>query len=287
MSGHLTRAVAPISAAAWAQIESEAIGRLQTLLAGRKLVEFRGPFGWQYSAVDLGRTSPAEFPATEVRARVRRVLPLIELRVPFSVSRAELDDASRGALDIDLDDLDRAVERLALAENAAIFDGYEAGGIVGLARASTQQAIELPESFEDYPAAVARAVNALRLSGIDGPYGMGISPEGYTGIVESTERGGQLVFEHLRQILDGPMVWAPGITGAVVLSLRGDDFVLDVGQDVSIGYLDHDADRVQLYLEESFAFRVLEPAAVVSLLPVGVSSIRSDRSDRGPAQLAQ
>ena len=61
------------------------------------------------------------------------------------------------------------------------------------------------------------------------------------------------------------MVWAPGVDGAVVLSLRGGDFQLVSGQDVSIGYLAHDAERVQLYLEESFTFRVIEPDAAVVL----------------------
>ena len=50
-----------------------------------------------------------------------------------------------------------------------------------------------------------------------------------------------------------------------MLSLRGGDFVMDVGQDTSMGYLSHDADNVTLYLEESLTFRVLEPDAVVLL----------------------
>jgi uncharacterized linocin/CFP29 family protein len=61
-------------------------------------------------------------------------------------------------------------------------------------------------------------------------------------------------------------VWAPGVDGAVVLSLRGGDFVLDSGQDLSIGYLAHDAEQVQLYLEESISFRVVEPDAAVALV---------------------
>jgi uncharacterized linocin/CFP29 family protein len=60
-------------------------------------------------------------------------------------------------------------------------------------------------------------------------------------------------------------VWAPGVQGGIVLSLRGGDFLLDCGQDLSIGYVDHDADLVRLYIEESFTFRVLEPDAAVAL----------------------
>lgn len=51
----------------------------------------------------------------------------------------------------------------------------------------------------------------------------------------------------------------------MVLSQRGGDFTLSVGQDLSIGYLDHDADTVNLYLEESFTFQTEEPDAAIAL----------------------
>ena len=84
-------------------------------------------------------------------------------------------------------------------------------------------------------------------------------------MVETTEHGGLIVFDHLRQILGGPIVWAPGVQGAVVVSLRGGDFLFESGEDLSIGYHHHDADSVHLYLEESFTFRVTSPDAAVVL----------------------
>jgi uncharacterized linocin/CFP29 family protein len=123
--------------------------------------------------------------------------------------------------------------------------------------------------MEQYPKVVAKATDVLRRAGIDGPYGLAISPEIYAGIVETTEHGGHLLFDHLRQILGGPLVWAPGVRGGLVLSLRGGDFVLDCGQDISIGYLHHDADVVSFYLEETFSFRVVEPDSAVELRLAG------------------
>src|SRR5581483_9823189 len=125
----------------------------------------------------------------------------------------------------------------------------------------------IEKDMEKYPRVVARAADVLRRAGVEGPYGLAISPEIYTGIVETTEHGGHLLFDHLRQILGGPLVWAPGVEGGVVVSLRGGDFVLDCGQDLSIGYRDHDAQVVRLYIEESFTFRVVEPDAAVVLQP--------------------
>jgi len=112
---------------------------------------------------------------------------------------------------------------------------------------------------------VAKAVELLRRVGVAGPYGLALGTEGYTGVIESTEHGGYLVFDHLGKILDGPIVWAPGVRGAVVLSLRGGDFLFESGQDLSVGYDGHDADGVRLYLEESFSFRVATPEAAVAL----------------------
>ena len=75
------------------------------------------------------------------------------------------------------------------------------------------------------------------------------------------------MFDHLRKILGGPIVWAPGVEGAVVLSVRGGDFLFESGQDLSVGYDHHDVDNVYLYIEESFTFRVATPEAAVVLKP--------------------
>jgi uncharacterized linocin/CFP29 family protein len=266
---HLYRELAPITEAAWSQIEDEAKGRLVTHLAARKLVDLEGPHGWGHSATDLGRVDDVPGPAEGVAALRRRVLPLVELRADFSVSRQEIDDADRGADDIDLPELDEAVRQLALGENTTVFHGYADTGILGITECSSHQPIRCSDDMEQYPKVVAHAVDMLRRSGIGGPYGLAIGPEIYTAIVETDEHGGHLLLDHLRKILDGPLVWAPGVQGGVVLSLRGGDFVLDCGQDLSIGYRDHDAEVVRLYVEESISFRVLEPDAAVALIKGG------------------
>ena len=99
---HLLREHAPITAAGWDRIDQEARERLTPALAARKLIDFAGPHGWQHSATNLGRTQRvAKPPAEGLTAVQRQVLPLVELRAPFAVSRTELADADRGAEDID------------------------------------------------------------------------------------------------------------------------------------------------------------------------------------------
>src|SRR6185437_1361786 len=261
---HLLRSHAPITEEGWQQLDDEAKERLVPALAARKLVDFGGPQGWDHSATNLGRTDPVEA-AEGLEARRRKVLPLVELRAPFKISRDDLMDAARGAVDVDLAPLDEAVRQVALCENLAVFHGWSAAGITGITEASPHDAIELGEAYANYPSRVAKAVEVLLTDGISGPYGLALGPDGYTGVVETTEHGGLVVFDHLRQILGGPIVWAPGVRGAVVLSMRGGDFVFESGQDLSIGYEGHDAQSVTLYLEESFSFRVVSSDAAVTL----------------------
>jgi uncharacterized linocin/CFP29 family protein len=267
---HLLRDHAPITAAAWKAIDDEGRRQLVAALAARKLVEFVGPLGWDHSATNLGRTEDLpSAPGEGLSAKQRRVLPVVELRSPFRVGRDELLAADRGASDIDLTELGRAARQIARAENVSVFHGYGAAGIVGVTAASPHDPIELSGDYARYPSEVARAVSTLLDSGVQGPYGLALGPEEYTGVVETTEAGGILVFDHLRHILGGPIVWAPGVEGAVVVSQRGDDFSFESGEDIAIGYDHHDGEHVHLYVEESFTFHVASPEAGIALSASG------------------
>jgi uncharacterized linocin/CFP29 family protein len=194
------------------------------------------------------------------------VLPLVELRADFEVARAELRDADRGADDADLGALDKAAHHIALAENVAVFHGWQ-GAISGIEEASPHEQVQIGDAVEGYPRHVAGAVERLLCDGITGPYGLALGREQYRRVVETAEHGGYPLLDHLGKILGGPIVWAPGVRGAVVLSLRGGDFLFESGQDLSIGYDSHDGEVVRLYLEESFSFHVATPEAAVALKP--------------------
>jgi uncharacterized linocin/CFP29 family protein len=269
---HLLRDHAPIPERAWKAIDAEAKERLTPLLAARRLADWVGPGGWRHDAMSLGRADELPGPpaglsdGAQVVVRRRRVLPLAEYRVPFTVSRAEIDDIQRGSRDPELDDLARAARVAAELENRAVLVGWESAGIEGVSEASPYPTGTLGDDCTAYPGLVAVAVDQLRRNGIEGPYALAISPERYTAIVSTTEHGGYPLMEHLTRVLEsGSIVRSPGLEGALVVSHRGGDFLLDVGQDISIGYHHHDAEQVHLYLEESFTFKVAEPDAAVVL----------------------
>ncbi len=274
---HLLRELAPISTIGWQEVEKEATRTLKTTLAARRIVDFVGPQGWGASAVGLGRTEAIASPTKgNVAARLRRVLPLVELRVPFELSRADLDDVERGAKDPDTEAVIAAARSIAMAEDRAVFHGFGAAGIRGICEAQADAAVPIGDDYEKFPEVVAAALNKLRDQGVLGPYAIALG-EGVYKRVTDTTHGGYPVLDHVGHLIDGPLVWAPGLDGAVVLSMRGEDFQLTVGEDFSIGYLGHDNDTVRLYIEESFTFWLLSPQAAIPLTHRAAASAAQPR----------
>lgn len=261
----LHRHLAPIDDDAWAAIDEEATRALTHFLAGRRLVDFEGPLGWNVGSVPDGRVDPIGPISDGTEAAVRSGLPLLELRCRFELARSELDALGRGTGDADLDPVLEASRRLAAAEDELVFRGAQSVGARGVATSSPHPVIEVVDDFAQFPRLVARAVTMLRDAGVDGPYGVAVGSDCHTHVIEETERGGYPVLEHLRLITGGPIVWAPALSGAVVVSIRGGDFELVCGSDISVGYRDHDGDTVSLFLVESATFRNVAPEAAVVL----------------------
>ncbi|HEY0578042.1 MAG TPA: family 1 encapsulin nanocompartment shell protein [Pseudonocardia sp.] len=264
---NLHRELAPISDAAWADIEAEARRTFTQYVAARRVVDVVGPSGDALSAVGTGHLRELEPPAKGVLARTRTVLPLVELRVPFVVSRDAVDDVERGAKDSDWQPVKDAAQEIAFAEDRAVFDGFPAADITGIRASSSNAPIALPAEVREYPDAVAQALTALRLAGVAGPYRLLLSADAYTEVAETTDHG-YPIREHIARVIqDGEIIWAPAIDGAFLLSARGGDYELHLGQDLSIGYQSHNAQQIELYFQESFTFIVQTAEAGVPLTP--------------------
>jgi uncharacterized linocin/CFP29 family protein len=261
----LKRDLAPITPDALAAVDAEAARVLKLNLAARRLVDFKGPYGWQLAAVNTGRLDPCAGASGDVELGIRRSQPLVELRVPMRVALAELDAVARGASDPDLAAVVSAAEKAAHAEDAAVFNGLAAAGIKGIIPASPHAPHKLPADVRELPGAILAARETLRQSGVSGPYALVLAAPIYAQVVAAAEDGYPLAKRITQQVLDGPLVRASAIEGGVLLSLRGGDYELHVGQDLSVGYAGHDWQSVELYLTESFTFRTLEPAAAVAL----------------------
>jgi uncharacterized linocin/CFP29 family protein len=265
---NLHRELAPVSDAAWAEIEEETTRTLKRYLAGRRVVDVPTPDGIGLPAVGTGHLLAIAPPAENVLARQREVKALVELRVPFELTRDAIDDVERGSDDSDWQPAKDAAKILAFAEDRAIFNGYREANIQGIREGTSNPIMTLPANVQDYPDAVAQALSQLRLVGVNGPYSVLLGAKAYTELAETRDHG-YPILEHVKRIVDGNLIWAPAIEGAFVLSTRGGDFELSLGQDVSIGYLSHTDTVVRLYLQETFTFRVLTSEASVVLAASG------------------
>ena len=265
MTDILRRDLAPIAAEAWTEIERQSGRILKGNLSGRKLVDFLGPFGWQHPAVNLGRLNvTAGTDVAGVSWGLRSVLPLVEIRVPFKLRIWELDDVVRGARNPDLGPLLEAARKVAMFEETAIYHGFEGAGIRGLLAASCHAPVALNLDANRLTESVESAILAIQKAEIGGPYALVLGTEPYK-MTMIGDPGAYPLRKRLEALATGGIHWSPALEGGAVLSRRGGDFELTLGQDLDIGYKLHDAHEVELYFTESFTFRVLEAAAAVEL----------------------
>jgi uncharacterized linocin/CFP29 family protein len=261
---NLYRELAPVTESAWAEIELEATRTFKRHIAGRRVVDVSDPGGPVTAAVSTGRLIDVQAPTDGVVAHLRASKPLVRLRVPFTLSRTEIDDVERGSQDSDWEPVKDAAKKLAFVEDRAIFEGYPEASIEGIRGASSNPPLKLPEDPREIPDIITQALTELRLAGVDGPYSVLLSADVYTKVSETTEHG-YPILEHMNRLVNGDIIWAPAIDGAFVLTTRGGDFDLQLGTDVCIGYLSHDSDTVQLYLQETLTFLCYTAEASVAL----------------------
>lgn len=263
----LKRSVAPVTTEAWEEIDETAARVLKSQLTGRRIVEVDGPHGWQYGAVNTGRLHTAAEPGpNDVPWGQRVALPLVETRLPFQLDQMELDSVSRGVQDADLDALEGAARRIALFEETAVYNGFEEGGIRGIATAAAHPPVPLPENGRQIPATLARAVEMMTLAGIAGPFALILDRDQWAGLMQGGA-GGYPPQRIIRELNVEQLQMSPVVEGGLAVSLVPGYFQLTLGQDFSVGYAGHDAHTVELFLAESFTFRVLEPKAAVRLTP--------------------
>ncbi len=265
MTDLLKRSLAPITDEAWKELDAQAVRTLKGNLSARGLVDFDGPHGWTLAAVNLGGVeTDAAQPVKGVHWGRRSVLPLVEFRTPFTLGIWDLDNLSRGARNPNLDPLIQACRNSALFEEKVIYQGLKSAGITGILDAASHKAIPCSGKPEHFVASVEAAILTLQKAGVGGPYALVLGTTPYGALMTGDPKLYPPRIE-VQQLLGGGIFWSPAVSGGLLLSRRGGDFEMTVGQDLAIGYAAHDKTTVELYVTESFTFRVMEPAAAVEI----------------------
>lgn len=256
----LRRSLAPISNDGWGEIDDLAKSFLKSALTARFMVDVEAPKGWEYQAVTTGRLGKVQKKGN-VSFGMYEVKPLVELRVPFELNIWELDNATRGAKDVELDAVEKAAEEIAQFEDQVIFEGLKEAGIQGLMTAGNSQPLEFPKEAGQIATAVSAGISQLMENGIEGPYNLAVPMDVWQKIKSFVH--GMPLEQHLEKLLGGELFPSRHLKNPILVSARGGDFEMNLGQDLSIGYSSHTAQEVSLFFTESFTFQIFEPRAVV------------------------
>lgn len=256
----LKQSLAPIPDEAWDEINDEATDILTSVLSARRFVDVDGPLGLDFGAVHTGRINADNNKKGGVHYGINQVLPLIEVRTSFTLDIWELDNASRGAEKLELDAMEEAACKLATFEENAIYHGLKKAEIPGLKKRSQYDAVDLPESTDAVLNVLSRQLALFKRNGIEGPYSLILNQDDWERLTGQLD--GYPLRKQINLLLGGPLILSPFIDEAFLITKRGGDFCLTLGQDIAIGYQFHDEEKVKLYFTESFTFQCFEPAAV-------------------------
>lgn len=263
----LKRELAPIPAEAWLEIDEQATRSLKAILSARKVVDVTGPMGTDFPGVPEGRL---DFPAGQSKKGltfgIHKVHHLVETRIPFELDINEMDNVVRGAKDVDLANLEKAAQDIALFEESVVYHGLAEANISGLQLCTDDECLSIGAKPEAQLEAIAEGITQFASRSVEGPYAFVVGPKLWS--MMSAHLQGYPVKMQAENILGGQVILSPFLTGkfedeAYMVSTRGGDLELIIGQDLAVGYESHTTDSVRLYFTESFTFRILEPAAVI------------------------
>ncbi len=264
MMDFLKQELAPLTEAAWKEIQEEARDVLSVHLTGRKLVDVSSPKGLDYVAKPMGRlhiiSDKANQNLNKICYGVHEVKPLIEIRLPFELDIWEMDNVERGAEDIELEPLNTACRQIAEFENHVIVNGLKQPVIKGLTGYS--KPVKLKKDIPELMKALNLARQDIRENGIEGPFVLAIHPDHWSQLSALA-----VPYPLTRLVKDtvDDVIETRAVSDAIVISRRGNDTELTLGQDIAIGYQAHTSKSVELFLTESFTFHIYEPEAIQQL----------------------
>lgn len=257
----LKRNIAPLTEEAWNEVDERAIEVLRSHLTARKAVHVEGPKGWDYTVVPEGRLALVE-DENDVKTGVYKSTPLVEARVSFELDRWEMDNLVRGAKDVELEALEDAVHKLAIFEEEAIYNGYDKGQITGLKKSSDQETLNFGDNAKTILEMVAKGLIMLQDAFAEKPYNLVVGDEAWKRI--NRESNNYPLVKQVEELIGGKVIYSKVVEGAFLLPEDHEDLEMTIGQDYSIGYESHTDEKVRLFITESFAFRVLDPALIIN-----------------------
>lgn len=263
----LKRELAPIPQQAWMEIDDQATRSLKAILSARKVIDLTGPMGPDFPGVPEGRLErPDDQPGNGLTYGIHKVHHLVECRIAFELDVNEMDNAVRGARDLNLENLEAAARQIALFEERVVYHGLPQANIHGLKKCSDQTCLAIGASPEQLLGGIAEGLTEFAGRSVEGPFAFIVGPKLWSRM--SAHLQGYPVKMQAENLLGGTVLLSPYLQGAFeneayMISQRGGDFEIILGSDMAVGYESHTASTVTLYFSESFTFRILDAAGVI------------------------
>ena len=257
----LKQALAPIPLEGWEEINDRAKEVILSQLSARRVLNVEGPFGLKKHGVETGRMKTfADADDLKVGAGLYDILPLVESRINFKLSRWELDNILRGQKDVELEALEAAAEKIALFEEDAIYNGNKKANITGL-KDLAKHKLSLSEHANTSLQSIAEGLLKLKDAYTEGPYHMVVGDAVFKAFNQIHD--GRLFIDAVRSLIGGDVIRSRVLDGALLIPDSHPDLELTIGQDYSVGYQSHDSETVTLFLMNAFTFRCLDDAIIV------------------------
>jgi uncharacterized linocin/CFP29 family protein len=259
---YLAREDAPFGADVWQALDGAMVEAARAQLVGRRLLELEGPYGLGLKSVPLAdKTMASGLIASQT-------LPVILLQEAFDLGARDLAEFEAGGITLDRSPVAEAAITVAQREDALIFSGSEELDVPGLMTVEGANSIPLSDWGDVGTAAtdLIEAVTVLDQAGFHGPYALALAPARYNLLFRRYERGNFSEMEHVKTIATDGVYKAPSMgEGGVLLATGRQVASIVMGQDMAIGFVGPEGDRIAFTISESLVPRIRRPNAICVL----------------------
>lgn len=260
------RGLAPICQKAWDQIDEQAAVTLRTNLSARRFVDVKGPYGWERSCVGVGGFEAFQR-FGDVGYGMHRCIRFVESRVDFALDVMELHNIERGSADPDLTPVEQAAYAAASFEDKMVYEGLRDCGIHGMKGGSELPGVNVVTN--DGVPGFLRSIDSTVLDletehSINGPFAI-VGGKAMRELLHRTE-GGRTYMEILAKNTGAvEFIYASSLDTAYLVSKRGGDIELSLGGEFTVGYSGREGQKLNFFIAQSAAFRILEARSFVEL----------------------
>ena len=257
---YLTREDAPIEKATWDVLDRTMIEAAKNVLVGRRILPIEGPFGLGLKVV------PLSDPEVENDPVISPVLPLSLIVRDFTIGKRDLAAFERDGIFLDTQGVATASIEAANLEDDRVFRGTKEAP--GLLTAKGTNQVKLTSWATAGAAAedIIKGLTSLDYAGFHGPYALALAPDLYNMLFRVYPNTGTTELQHIQTMATAGVFKAPSLESGGVLLASGKQYAsIILGQDMSIGFVGPQSERLEFSITETVTPYIRVPKAICVL----------------------